>query len=148
CWSALDGLLQIDARQSLDIDRAALAAEREVVRADIEANGFDPIRGCYRARYDGDEADATLLLVASTGYLSGDDPRLEATRRFVEAELGRGSMLYRYPPGGDYDGLPGHEHPFGICSFWMIECLARQGRIDEATRRFEDLLGFANDVGL
>lgn len=57
-------------------------------------------------------------------------------------------MLYRYPPGGDYDGLPGHEHPFGICSFWMVECLARQGRVEEASERFEALLALANDVGL
>lgn len=61
-------------------------------------------------------------------------------------ELGCGALLYRYRKG--FDGLEGAESPFGICSFWAVDYLARAGRIDEAGGRFERLLSYANDVGL
>ena len=38
--------------------------------------------------------------------------------------------------------------PFGICSFWAVECMARGGELARATTAFERLLEYANDVGL
>jgi len=35
-----------------------------------------------------------------------------------------------------------------ICSFWLVEALARMQRADEATELFERLLTRCNDVGL
>jgi GH15 family glucan-1,4-alpha-glucosidase len=46
------------------------------------------------------------------------------------------------------DGLPAGEGAFGLCSFWAVECLARGGDLEAARAAFEDLLGYANDVGL
>lgn len=148
CWAALDGLLKLDARHNLGIDRDAIHEQCERIRAEIDQRAFDPSRGCYLAHYDSDVADATLLLLPRLGFLDTDDPRVEATRRFVEEQLDRDGKVYRYPPGGAYDGMAGTEHPFGICSFWMVECLARQGRHDEAIERFDALLELANDLGL
>lgn len=34
------------------------------------------------------------------------------------------------------------------CSFWLVECFALTGRIEEARMLFEKLLAIANDVGL
>jgi GH15 family glucan-1,4-alpha-glucosidase len=34
------------------------------------------------------------------------------------------------------------------CSFWLVECLARQGRVAEARELFERVLQGANDLGL
>jgi GH15 family glucan-1,4-alpha-glucosidase len=44
--------------------------------------------------------------------------------------------------------LPAGEGAFGICGFWAVECRARAGDTRGATRAFERLLGYANDVGL
>ena len=34
------------------------------------------------------------------------------------------------------------------CSFWLVQVLALQGRLDEAEALFERLLGLRNDLGL
>src|SRR5205085_6770850 len=46
------------------------------------------------------------------------------------------------------DGLSGDEATFAICSFWLVECLAREGETGRARELFERLLGFCNDIGL
>jgi GH15 family glucan-1,4-alpha-glucosidase len=34
------------------------------------------------------------------------------------------------------------------CSFWLVDCYVKLGRVSEATRLFERLLAIRNDVGL
>ena len=46
------------------------------------------------------------------------------------------------------DGLPPGEGTFLACSFWLVDNLALQNRLDEAYAMFERLIGLANDVGL
>jgi GH15 family glucan-1,4-alpha-glucosidase len=46
------------------------------------------------------------------------------------------------------DGVEGDEGAFLICSFWLVECLARGGDEDRARERFERLVSHCNDVGL
>jgi GH15 family glucan-1,4-alpha-glucosidase len=42
----------------------------------------------------------------------------------------------------------GHEGTFNICSFWLVEALARAGRLEEARVSLEHMLTYANHVGL
>jgi GH15 family glucan-1,4-alpha-glucosidase len=61
----------------------------------------------------------------------------------VRDELDAGSgLLYRY------SGQQRSEGAFVACSFWLVEALARAGRVDEARRTMDDVVGHANDVGL
>ena len=78
------------------------------------------------------------------GYHDPND-RLAMTVESVRRELGSGPLLYRYT--GE-DGLSGGEGFFLTCSFWLVDALARVGRGEEAAETMEELLAFANDVGL
>ena len=46
------------------------------------------------------------------------------------------------------DGLPPGEGAFLACSFWYVDVLVMQGRLDEAQAMFETLIGLCNGVGL
>jgi GH15 family glucan-1,4-alpha-glucosidase len=72
-----------------------------------------------------------------------------ATTDAVRRRLGAGNgLLYRYLPDESPDGLPGHEGAFLLCSFWLVDTLAAQGRIDEALELFESLCARASPLGL
>jgi GH15 family glucan-1,4-alpha-glucosidase len=128
----------------LSVDR--FRAERETIRAAVEAHGYNQRLESYTRIFDGDELDASLLTLPLHGYVDGTHPRMRATCARIHEQLARGPLVYRYQ-GAD-DGLPPGEGAFGICSFWAVECLARGGNLARATQAFELLLGYANDLGL
>src|SRR5205823_13023769 len=95
---------------------------------------------------DGDEVDASLLLMACLGYKDADDPRMRSTYQRIQQRLGRHGLLYRYERRDE--AMDGVEGAFGICGFWAIDNLAKRGELGEAERSFRHLLSFANDLGL
>jgi GH15 family glucan-1,4-alpha-glucosidase len=120
-------------------------AELERIRSFVEENCFVEEKSSYARAAGESEVDASLLLAVLAGYDRPDAPRLAGTVEAVREELGRGPLVHRYM--GD-DGLPGEDGAFVACSFWLVEALARQGRIDEASELMDELVGLANDVGL
>jgi GH15 family glucan-1,4-alpha-glucosidase len=147
CWAAANCLLAMaegDRRVPLDIP--ATERMRKAIRAAIEQRALDPATGGYRAAFDADEVDASLLLLPRYGYAGAACPAMRATFARIERELARGELVWRYRAGSD--GLEGAENAFGICGFWAVDYLAQAGRVDEARSRFERLLAHANDVGL
>ncbi len=151
CWAAMDRLAQLAAAGVVSLPADALRAEAERVRADIEANAFRADLGTYVGYYGASQVDASLLLMARYGYLPAGDPRMRATAARIERDLaapGVDGLLYRYPPGGGYDGVAGAESAFFICSFWLVEYLARAGELERAESMFERLLALGNDLGL
>jgi GH15 family glucan-1,4-alpha-glucosidase len=66
----------------------------------------------------------------------------------IERELVHDSMVYRYDPEETPDGVGGAEGTFSMCSFWLVECLTRAGRVEEARLMFEKMLTYANHLGL
>ena len=148
CWAALDRALHLYQTQGLPIDPQRLTAEREAIRAEIEANAYDAALGSYVGFYGSTAADASLLLMPRLGYLEARDPRMMGTVDLIMKQLSVDGLLYRYPPNIGYDGVAGCEQLFAICSFWCVDCLARQGRIGEAQAMYERLLKLRNHVGL
>jgi len=59
-----------------------------------------------------------------------------------------GGLLYRYLHEASPDGIAGDEGAFLLCSFWLVENLARQQRLDEATDLYRSLCARSNPLGL
>lgn len=66
----------------------------------------------------------------------------------MERTLLRDGLLLRYRTRTGVDGLPGDEHPFLACSFWLVEQYAASGRRADAEALMARLVSFVNDVGL
>jgi GH15 family glucan-1,4-alpha-glucosidase len=146
CWGALDRGIRLadECGRRAPVERWARA--RAEVAAAIESEGYDGERGVYRQAFGRDELDGALLLLPVCGYLAWDDPRMVRTTDAVRSELDAGNgLLYRYRRD---DGLDGDEGAFLACSFWLAECLARQGRAAEARAAFDATAATANDLGL
>jgi len=127
----------------------AWRALRGEIRADILENGVNARTGAFKAAYDDDSADASLLLLADTGFAQPDDPHFAATVEAVERQLlTKEGLVLRYDTGRVEDGLPPGEATFLPCSFWLANAYATLGRHAEARRLFERVLRLCNDVGL
>jgi GH15 family glucan-1,4-alpha-glucosidase len=79
--------------------------------------------------------------------LPANDPRVLGTVAAIERELLHDGLVLRYPTVGQ-DGLPAGEGVFLACSFWLADCYALMGRMDDARQLYERLLALRNDVGL
>ena len=93
--------------------------------------------------------DASLLSLPIRRVIPADHPRMVSTTAAIAERLGAGKgLLYRYLPQESPDGLPGHEGAFLLCSFWMADNLAHQGRLDEALEMYRSLCARAGTLGL
>jgi GH15 family glucan-1,4-alpha-glucosidase len=123
-------------------------ALRAQVHADVCAKGVDR-RGAFVQSYGSTELDASLLLIPLVGFLPADDARVTATVDAIATELADADgFVRRYLPEPAVEGLTGHEGSFLLCTFWLADCYALQGRRDEAVALYERLLDLRNDVGL
>ncbi|MGH2559783.1 MAG: glycoside hydrolase family 15 protein, partial [Thermomicrobiales bacterium] len=147
CWVALDRLINLHDHHGLRLDADRFRAERDAIRAAVEGRGYSERIGSYTRVFEGDELDAALLTLPLYGYVDAAHPRMTSTCARIHEQLARNGLVYRYEKRTD-DGLPPGEGAFGICSFWAVECRARSGDVDGATRAFERLLACANDLGL
>jgi GH15 family glucan-1,4-alpha-glucosidase len=145
CWVALDRACKLADRGVIPDRSGDWRRVCDEIREYIDAHGWDPTRGSYIRAPDLPELDASLLTLAILGYHEPDSEGLRGTVEAVERELRRGPFVYRYR--GE-DGLPGDEGAFLTCSFWLVDALARQGRLEDAEALMEELVGLANDVGL
>jgi GH15 family glucan-1,4-alpha-glucosidase len=57
-------------------------------------------------------------------------------------------LLYRYLPDRSPDGVPGADAAFVLCSFWLVDNLAWQGRLEEASELYERVCARTNRLGL
>lgn len=146
-WAAFDRGAHAVREQGLAGDAAHWEALRDGLREEIFANGVAD-GGWFVQHYETDEVDASLLQLAHIGFVAYDDPRMLATVARIEATLLRGGLPLRYRTESGVDGLPGDEHPFLACAFWLVENYARGGRLDDAVALMDRLVGLANDVGL
>ena len=147
-WVAFDRAIKAIERHGLEGPLERWREVRSAVRAEVMDRGYDVQRGCFTQHYDTTEVDASLLVLPTVGFIASDDARFLGTVRAVEQDLLRDGLVMRYRTQTGVDGLPGDEHPFLACSFWLVTAYARAGRRDEAHSLMRRLVALANDVGL
>jgi GH15 family glucan-1,4-alpha-glucosidase len=146
CWVALDRGIRAAEQFHLEADLERWGQVREQIRADVLAHGYNTTIGSFTQTYDNSALDAATLLLPLVGFLPADDPRMRSTvERISEYLTDEQGFVYRYR---SEDGLEGSEGTFLMCTFWLVDNLALQGRVDEARSLFERLLSSAGPLGL
>lgn len=149
CQVALDRGARLAERFELAGDVARWRATAERIRQAILEEAWDADTGSLTEHLGGGGLDASLLALPLRRVVRADDPRMIATTDAIVRRLGAGNgLLFRYLPQESPDGVQGHEGAFLLCSFWLVDNLAWQGRLEEASDLFESLCRRASPLGL
>lgn len=150
CYVAVDRAIQIARRHRLPYPRGRWEAASKEIREAALTQSWNSERQTFTENLGGAGGlDAALLTLPVRNVIAFDDPRMVSTTKAIAKDLDAGNgLLYRYLPEVSPDGLPGGEGAFLLCSFWLVDNLAGQGRIDEAYELYETLCNRANPLGL
>jgi GH15 family glucan-1,4-alpha-glucosidase len=146
CWVALDRAIALAPQLGAGDRTGEWAATRDKIRAAILERGWNEQAGAFTQAFGSEDLDASSLMLAITGFLPGDDPRMKATVDAIAARLtDERGLVYRYLA---HDGLAGEEGTFLLCTFWLANAQALAGELDRATATFRRAMAAINDVGL
>jgi GH15 family glucan-1,4-alpha-glucosidase len=162
CWVALDRALRIAESRSFPAERSRWQTVRDEIYEEILDKGWNEDHQSFVQAYGSKELDAGCLIMPLVFFMAPSDPKMlktiEAVRKTPrEGGLTSNSLVYRYnsiaADGESSDGLQGEEGTFNLCTFWLVEALTRAGHtnqnlLNEARRIFEEMLTYANHVGL
>jgi GH15 family glucan-1,4-alpha-glucosidase len=145
CWAALDRGVRLAEECLRQAPVRRWAKVRKEVRAAVEDDGYDHDRGIFVEAFGSKAVDAALLLLPTVGFVAYDDERMVRTTEAIRAELADpGGLILRYRTAGP----DAREGAFIACSFWLVECLAHQGRVQDARELFDRVSACGNDLGL
>jgi len=158
CWVALDRGLRLADKRSFPAERSRWLKVRDHIYEEIMTRAWNEQRGSFVQFYDSDSLDASALIMPLVFFLSPTDPRMLQTIDAINRSPSQGglvsdSLVYRYDVERYRDGIQGDEGTFNLCTFWLVEALTRAGaadpaRLNQARLLFEQMLGYANHVGL
>lgn len=136
--SLWEGFKETWAKGDLPLDRWEAAKEK--IKREILTRGWNAHQGAFVQSFEHPDLDASVLLLPSYRFLPPVDERFQATLARIREELCRDGLVYRFHEGG--------EGAFCLCTFWLVNALARYGKAEEARWIFESMLQRANAVGL
>lgn len=139
-WVALDRGLRVARQRGLPADTLLWEETRNKVYEDVIAKGWSTKRNAFVQSYGSNELDAANLLMPLVKFVGPNDPRMLSTLDQTLNELTYDSLVYRYKSND--------EGSFSACSFWLVECLTRANRLEEARLKLEKMFSYANHLGL
>jgi GH15 family glucan-1,4-alpha-glucosidase len=143
-WTALDRLVSLCRQGKVERKRMnRYAPQAAAIHREIENRSWNQKLASYVSELDGDQLDASLLLLSWYGFEKAGSPRMRDTYQAIRERLGTpDGLLYRYQSEEP-------EGTFALCSFWEAEYLALGGgTIDETRDLLRRLIGYQNDLGL
>lgn len=149
-WVAFDRAVRVAEEFGLEGPLDHWRALREAVHDEVCREGYDAARGHFTQSYGAPALDASLLRLPLIGFLPADDPRILGTVAAIERDLVMDDgLVLRYLPDEAVEGLRATpEGCFLVCTAWLGEVYAMQGRVAEARRLLDRMVSIANDVGL
>ena len=150
CQVALDRAAGIAGRLGLPGPAPAWRAAADRLRQVILDRSWDEDARTLSEHLDGGGSlDASLLALPLRRVIPAGHPRMTATAAAVAERLSAGGgLLYRYLHDDSPDGIAGDEGAFVLCSFWLADNLAMQGRVEEAEELYAALCARASPLGL
>jgi GH15 family glucan-1,4-alpha-glucosidase len=148
-WVALDRAVRMARQRGLPAPEDHWIKQRNAIYEDVMKKGWNPKRESFVQYYGGEALDASLLLMPLVKFVGPTDPRWLATLNGIQKELSHDTLVYRYKVAeAADDGFSSEEGSFNTCSFWLVECLTRAGRLEEARLALEKMFSYANHLGL
>jgi GH15 family glucan-1,4-alpha-glucosidase len=150
CHVALDRAAAIGERMGLSGPVTAWRSAADKLRQHILDHSWDEEAQTLSEHLDGGGSlDASLLALPLRRVLPVDHPRMVATSTAIAERLSAGGgLLYRYLHDHSPDGIPGDEGAFVLCSFWLVDNLVGQGRLEEAEQLYTSLCARSSPLGL
>ena len=113
--------------------------------------GWSEARGAYAQRFDSDELDAAQLLMPMLGFLPATDPRMRSTIEAIARRADRGRPRPALPQRGGPQRRrprPARRARSSSARSGSSRALAQAGEVERAQALFDQLVGYANDLGL
>ncbi|MGN6377806.1 MAG: glycoside hydrolase family 15 protein [Gaiellales bacterium] len=150
CQVALDRAASLAEQLDMPGRVAAWRAAAEDLRTRVLEGSWDEGAQSFSEHLDGGGGlDASLLALPLRRVVPADHPRMAATTAAVAERLSAGGgLLYRYLHDDSPDGIAGDEDAFVLCSFWLVENLARQHSLERASELYASLCARASPLGL
>jgi GH15 family glucan-1,4-alpha-glucosidase len=145
CWAGCSRLAAIASHLGLNDSAAKWTEAADNIQNTLLEKAWSEKRGSFTAALDGEDLDASVLLLPEIGLVEPSDSRFTRTVAAVERELRRGQHMMRYANQDDF-GMP--EAAFLTCRFWLIDAWWLIGRREEARDLFVDALRHRNRYGL
>ncbi|HVR72079.1 MAG TPA: glycoside hydrolase family 15 protein [Vicinamibacteria bacterium] len=159
CWVALDRARRLAVDRSFPADRHRWEDQRDRLYDEIMEKGWSPDRQAFVQAYGSESLDASVLMMPLVNFLAPTDPRMLSTLQQIQKPPSQGGLVsnglvHRYDVVRSPDGIKGDEGTFNVCTFWLVDALVTGGagrgraRLQEARLVFEQMLGYANHLGL
>jgi GH15 family glucan-1,4-alpha-glucosidase len=153
CWVAVDRGFRLADKRSFPADRERWLKVRDEIYEEIIEKGWSSERKAFVQSFGDNTLDASNLIMPLVFFVAPKGPRMLSTLDAInrppkDGGLDSNGLVFRYDVEKSADGLMGEEGTFSLCTFWLVEALTRAGRLEEARLIFEQMLGYANHLGL
>lgn len=148
-WVAFDRALRLARQRGFPAPIGVWEHISAQIYEQVMMQGWNEQRKSFVQAYGSQELDASALLLIPFKFAGPTDERMVQTVKRIQAELARDALVTRSfareKRGGEDDA---EEEAFSACSFWLVENLARMGRLNEARLLLEKLLTYSSPAGL